>query len=292
MGLAAERLSEPVVLRYRPHLRWMYKLYLAIGYLMGGGALVLGAAIAYFEIRSAAYGGVGVLLFLAFEFWALARFMLGPLAQASVEVRPDGATLIRFGKRIEIPFSELKAMKTSSVPYLGGWFTLCLKSGKRYKFTVVLERSDLLLDAVGAARPDLYAAKRVLNYRRTAVFADQSWARLYEKARAWPSLLFKYLVVPAVVGAFVIPLATKFLGDKFGVGTGIAVGMLYSLLAVALYIGGEYVLAWRLRNRLKANPADVGRDPASERSVTAWLNGVYYLSAAAVATVSVLMGWL
>ncbi len=291
MGLAAERLSEPVVLQYRPHVRWMYKAGMVVGWLLLAVALALGAYAAS-RGSNAIMASAGVTLFFALEFLLLSYFLMRPLALCRVEVRPDGFTTHRVNKRIDVSYADVTSLKFSALAYTGGWFALKFKSGKGLKFTVVLERSDLLLDAVYQARPDLCSAKKFHAYRRTAVFADQSWSRLYERGRQWFRLSFKYVLFPLACGAAAGACLTMKWDEKAAGGVALLVAGLPLYYGIALFMIAEYWMAWHLKGVLTRDPGAIRRDIAYERKIQRVAGLLYYLPILGVTVAAVVFAFL
>jgi len=207
-------------------------------------------------------------------------------------VRRDGFTLDRVGKRIEVPYSDLKAVGFSSLAYTGGWFTLKLKSGKRYKFTVVLERSDLLLDAVFAARPDICPEKKFHAYRRTSIFSDQSWSRLYERARQWFRLILKYVVLAPAAGAAIGFLLSQNLEPKVAWCLGGAAAGFCFYYGIFLFMASEYWMAWHLKGVLKRDPSAIQRDLAYERKIQSVVGWLFYLTVSGVVVAAAIVAYL
>lgn len=188
MDSAAQRITEPPVsrlLEYRPHLKWSC-------------FLALGAGLAFFGLAFLGLGAIafgGALLSLAIAFFAR------PFAFTRVFVSNEGVNLDRLGKILEIPFSRVTAIHFRYVPYLGGWFTLKREDGRAFRFTLALERSDYILDAVAAAQPLLVSAEKIEEYRRAAIVCDHSWARVYTAWKDWPLLTGIFLIWPTLMGS-------------------------------------------------------------------------------------------
>ena len=186
---------------------------------------------------------------LFFEAWVLIR----PLAVSFVQIFPNRIALDRVGKKIDLKFSDITAVRFSYIPYIGGWFSVETKTQKPYRFTVVLEQSETALDAIFAARPDVSDSKKLLRYRRTAIFADHSWARLYRKAKTWPALILKYLLFPLIL-AGALGLTVKKDPAAIFLGFTLVIFGLNMIFGGTLYLLEEILLGWRLRKILLHSP--------------------------------------
>lgn len=258
-------------LQYRPHVRASYKALLVIALI--GTVAVLGLSYLQFAAGQQQVamivlcGGMLMPLILILE----AHLLVRPMATAKVHVRSDGITLERLGEKIEIHFSEVAAVKFSYIPYLGGWFSLVLQSGKSYRFTVVLERSEYILEAISAVRPGIVRSEDLLAYRRTAIMSDHSWARVYAKAKNWQGLVLKYFVLPALLAGVTL----IFLRDSPDAFAFLSLVKLYTLIwALNLSVGlaltfalSELVLVIHGKEKLLKDPAHVTRDLDFEKKV-------------------------
>jgi hypothetical protein len=209
-----------------------------------------------------------------------ALFLIRPLAFAKIRVEPDGLSLETIGKTVNISFSEIESVHFASVPYMGGWFRLNLASKKKYRFTVVLERSEYILEAIAAARGELISINDLEKYRRTAILSDHSWARFYGAFKAWPKLLIKFFVLPLALAAIGLAIRKLFFNQgPLPLKTGIA--FCFFILAANGFIGvaawylGEITLMAKGRSALLADPQSTRRDTAVENKITmraSWLH--------------------
>jgi hypothetical protein len=269
--------QEPIrILKYRPHLKWIYYAVLWTAVILFTANIIFSG---FLFLNDSATIGMGTLLFgifIAVLLWAEARYLLRPMAFAEVKVYSDRVVVDRVGKLFEILYSNIEKVNLAKVSYVGGWFTLVLKTPvegkKKLKFTVVLERSDYVLDAIHKHSPALFAESSLESYRRTAVYSDHSWGRIYANAAAWPLILLKYLVIPGVAGY------VAFLTGKKAPMILAPAGML--IFAYLVFIGEEFILGYRLRKRLKNNAQDLVRDVKDEQGVMT--KGLYVYGAGVV----------
>ena len=70
------------------------------------------------------------------------------MAISKIQVYPDKLLIKRGKKEIIILFDDIVELKTTVNKIFGSWFKIVLKNKKKYRFTMVLERSDYVLDAL------------------------------------------------------------------------------------------------------------------------------------------------
>lgn len=267
--------SEPRKLMYRPHVRWLYKSLM--------GASILGEALVVFvAIVVATTGNIGsalglffagslLPLILALEAW----FLLRPMAKCFVQVFHDRLILERIGKTIEIPYEEITEVKLSHLPYTGGWCVIRSKGRKDYRFTVVLERSEYILETISAYNPNLFEHKKLENYRRTSIYCDHSWARLYDIPKKWMSLVQKFILLPVGVALLHSMVAHDF-SPQMLVPNLFKYTLFNLLLGYVFYLVGEFCIGHHLKKTLAESPAAVVRDTAAENKIQHQINLYFY----------------
>jgi len=190
MSNAAEKIEfEPRLhlqrsLEYRPHVKWMY--YCSLVFMSLFAFLVASFTVSEFAAGNIEFSfGVGFFgLFISAILYMQNRFIIRPLAFSKVHVNSDGIILERLGEEILIYFDEIEGIDFAEIKSLGGWFKVKLVSGESYRFTVVLERSEYVLEAIAAANSHIVSSEALENYRLTSIAADHSWARLYSLFRS------------------------------------------------------------------------------------------------------------
>ena len=86
-------------------------------------------------------------------------------------------------KEITIPFDDVVELKSAVNKNVGGWFKLILKNKKKYRFTIVLERVDYILDAIVKYNPNLMEQEKYLKLRKHLILSDHGLGRLYDMFR-------------------------------------------------------------------------------------------------------------
>lgn len=273
---------------YRPHLRTAYYTMLALAGL--SVSLVSGlAALAYLndsEEVALVVAVAGALVPLGFLLQA--RLVFKPMAFLKIHVHQAGLTLENPDRTTELPFNEVKNIEFSHLPYLGGWFTLNMNSGDRHRFNVGLERSEYILEMLASARADIVDTMKLLNYRRTAVLVDHSWARSVEHFGQYKQWLFKYLAVP-LVAMIEWVACTVFVAQKAMPDTSKIFGVLLVMLAANLIMGlfftfaaEELFLMARGNKALMKDASYLRRDLDFEKKADRFSYAVHWILALAI----------
>lgn len=255
-------------LKYRPHLKWTYYFLLIVSALLWLPVLV--AAVQ--KILAASYlQGFNILFFASIGpafIWMQARFILKPLAFSTIDVFPDRLEIDRMGKKRVMPFEAISQIKFSFIRNTGGWFRIILKDKSSYRFTVVLERGEYILEAISAYRPSLVPIKDLETYRRTTIISDHTWAHMYGKLENKKALLLKFVAEP-IGAAFLLVVLAKFMGNNVNARS-------FFVLAIIFCIGQAAIsfLAWwitsiiltlKTRSNLIKDPNSVSRDMVFEK---------------------------
>jgi hypothetical protein len=262
--VAREGLTRTI--EYRPHLRMLYVALLSAG--LGYGVLTLAlSAFCFFKGSPKeawfllAYG-----LAIPFIFCLEAYFYVRPLAYTKVHVSPEGISVREMHRIRKIPYEEIEKVRFSHVPYMTGSFQIELKKRTRQKFTIALERSEYVLEAIASARPGLIDPEELLSYRRTAILADHSWARFYGRLKDRKSMMVEYVAAPfltSVVAATIIKFDQ--IRDPLTFLTGWFL-LFVVILAVNVgcgvfsWFGVNIAMVKNGRARLLADPTQVRRD--------------------------------
>jgi hypothetical protein len=140
--------------------------------------------------------GLYVNLFLNVIIYLEYFFLLRPLALTKIQVFEDRLFIKRGSKEIIVPFEDIVEIKSSVNKWLGGWFKLILKDKKAHRFTVVLNRSDYILDAVIKFNSKLLEEKKYIDLRTKLILIDHNFSRMNDILwRRFPIISFSHLVV-------------------------------------------------------------------------------------------------
>lgn len=228
---------------------------------------------------------LGTLIVYLVERW------LNQLSRTEIQAFSDHL-LIRTGSRTEkVYFTDIQTLSGRSSPGLGGWLHLMTKEGKSYRFTMVLERIDYILDAIIARRPDLLPEAEFKKLRIHLVLSDHNSARLYDffSSERRPYTLTYLLGLPGLTVLFLgfqsheqirlWQLVPALLNSLVWV----AIGSL--ILALPAVILSNLYFSWRFLRDSKAHANNKMRDLAVETRVyrrimpMAWVISILFLVA-------------
>lgn len=254
---------------YRPHVRVTYFI----------GWLITLAAISPFVRallnRDLYQQPLGlVLAFLGFNLLAVgsliaALFFMHQLAFKKFKVQPDKLDIIVQGKVVAtLDYRDIESLRFAHIPLLLGMFTIVLKNKREYIFTMAIERSEYILDAIYSARPELFAIEKLQDYRLSSVVVDHAAHRLEKRARNWQRFIIKFLLYPGLAAAAYFA-AHILRGDKYQF-VDYAWGWAYSiwahlLLSVLIYSIYDSIIIRQEKEKLRQNPNDLRVDLAKEK---------------------------
>ncbi|MCB0378927.1 MAG: hypothetical protein KDD33_10580 [Bdellovibrionales bacterium] len=258
------------ILHYRPHIKWCYYGLIALAIVSSLQSVL---TLAYFASNGRLADmalPVIILSTLPILFLFLAEQIFKPMAFTATYVFTNKLVLDRMGERVEIPFDDIQSIQFNFVAYTGGLFRLVLKNGRSRYFTVVLERSDYILDAIADYKPEIIDEKKLTKFRRTAVVIDHSWARIYDLKNYWRTTLLAATTNPIIViGAFSLYalMTGKYLSPTKAVSL-IAGFSLLNLAIMSFTTGArEAYLSYQTQKQIKAQPNNLMRDRSKERTI-------------------------
>lgn len=271
-GSFVARSSLNRVITYRPHVRWTYRLVLLMGLFYFG---ILAISVFFksdflvFDSQEQFFSAEIVLFSSSLWIFLLLvnQFLYKPTAFSVVTVKPRELEILKNGKTQKVPFEDVEKINFFLPAFVGGAFVLQLKDKSTQAFTINLERSEYILEALYSFNPNLVPSENIEMYRRRLIIADQSNARSYERLQKWNSVLTKYMIVPAVIsliqllrdtlihqnvtGSSVVSNFPNYFFVSFAWNT--VVGMI-------IFIVIDTILRSKDRQRLTSNPNFVRRD--------------------------------
>lgn len=159
-------------------------------------------------------------------------FFFGRFTKILVTLTDDEIIYKNIKGETRIPIADIQRIETPSINYAGGWITI-ISSKDTIRLTVALENiGDFVknlknfLDKKGAQ--NTYNRQTMFSFYKTAVYADQSWERLYEiflkmcgggiGLSALSIFISILLGKPAVIiwlltGALFLPIVIYFIGE-------------------------------------------------------------------------------
>ncbi len=234
---------------YRRHVKFSYFAILGMSAVLGLFVLIGVVAV---SLKGDFTGVLYLLLvgaILPTILFLEAQYLIKPLAYSFVDIFEDHFLLNRLGKIEVFNFHEIEKVTFSYIPMLGGWYSVKCKNSKPRKFTVVLENSHYILDAINQKYPNLIDQKKLGNFRRTAIYGTQSWDRTYKKVGNWPLLLAKYLGLPLALAAGIV----TFREWSFGSALSAAVSLNF-FWGFFVYLLEEFFIGWKTRRQMLNAP--------------------------------------
>jgi hypothetical protein len=212
---------------------------------------------------------IALLITSAFGIVALIVLLLKSKAKSSVHVTPESITIDTSGKKTEIKLSDIKSVKLKYS--LNGWCKLITQSGETHKFTMALERSEYILEALRRINPEVLSEADFNKYRAKAIISDHCWARIFGRVLNIKKIIFKYILFNAILSAgLAYSLKNSGLGlNIVSIGMLVFLGLLVISMAASNFIANftEYHLIKRAFRRIKEDPSYRVRDMAYEAKV-------------------------
>lgn len=238
---------------YRKHLRNPLKFFLSMGCFLEIIVFLFGSILCIkvlddisISIIVLAILLVGITLILSLEFLFIYFILYRRFKYINVSLTDKGI-VYKNSKGIQcISYDQIEEIKFPSIRYLGGWMKIV--SGKQtIRLTVVLEN---LGDFINKLKEKLsknnvnkvYDERKLFNFQKTAVYADYSWARIYEsfKIRA---ILFIVLCILTLCFAFISNIGSIYMLIT-------VVIVLYPLIS---YIISEIIIGIKFSKKVKAD---------------------------------------
>ena len=222
-----EKLSLPHFIRelkYRSQVVWACRLVFFFDIII---AVCLCGVIflTWNKLKFGPEGFVGikyVVLYSLIVFYLIAshlirRFFFKPLATSIVDVFKDKVRVKNNRKEYEVLFSDIKQVKFK-VTFIGGWISLITHSGKKFRFTSVLERPEYLVQALYDYNKDFINENKFKHYIETLVSFDHFQARIYsffkKEKKYIGSIIFFIPPVLGVLACYLVQKSKFFIYDK------------------------------------------------------------------------------
>jgi hypothetical protein len=188
------------------------------------------------------------------------------------------------GRRIEVKIAgkvdqfDVSEVKSISIPANSGLVIVRLQDGREFSFSIMLERPDYLLDALVQQDRNLVAGQSFMEFRQATIFADHSWARLYDQIRDWIRLPIFFVGLPAIL-LLLQYYARQFLFDMIQPIEFIDFAVIFTfnaLLIFFVYGATETRLFREFRHVMQDDPTQVRRNLDLERDERRRM-GVHYM---------------
>lgn len=262
---------------YRKHLREPAKFFLAmvmivlIGYVIGVTLVISnihGIDITRIAIVISVIGVVFV-GFISLEFLIIYFIMYRRFKKIKMTLTEEGIIYINTKGETIIAYEDIKDIKLPSIKYTGGWLKIIHSTGN-IRLTVVLENiGDLVkslknkLDEKNMSQ--IYDEKAMYKFLKTAEYSDQSWERIYGKAK----FFIFYIVINLAIAVF----ASTFI-NQFLVRDGLIIVAYFG--PFMLYLISEIILIRKLAkgaSRIEFSVPE--RDKSFENRIYKWAFGIY-----------------
>lgn len=101
----------------------------------------------------------------------------------SIKLGEQGIVYTNIKEQIFIPYEDINMIQFPSIKYMGGWTKIVYRNGN-IRLTVVLENIGEFMEELKQKLDernmmDVYDEDKFFSFYKTAVFADESWERLY-----------------------------------------------------------------------------------------------------------------
>lgn len=197
---------------YRKHLRApgsyivRYALILYLGIiLMVAGILMNDESMPKDGLVFAIFGIVllVILLFISLELLLMYHLFMKRFKSISVELEEDAIVYTNSKGQQIIPYRDITMIKFPSIKYTGGWMKIIYKGGN-VRLTVVLENiGDFSRELKKKLQENemeyVYNEKKLFSFYKTAVFADESWERVYRNYKMQLVTFYLSIIVTSVV---------------------------------------------------------------------------------------------
>lgn len=237
---------------YRKHLRVGFQywiMYLGIIYsfiLIMALGMILADGNGIEKVYLSIFGAVilGFFLFMFLEIGFLYLVFLRRFKSIRVNLTKDAIVYTNSKTQTIIPYEEIEELKFPSIKYTGGWVKIIHKSGN-IRLTVVLENiGDFIwelkekLQESGMTR--VYNEKKMFSFFKTAVFADESWDRLFSNMKIHLLAYYSCMVLTIILLMF----QGNSSSSKF-----LIIGSIFAPLAG--YLIAEIIIGFQVKKRVK-----------------------------------------
>jgi len=144
-----------------------------------------------------------VLILMLLEVGIIYLILLRRFRSISVTLTDDGIVYNNSKKQIIIPYEDVQKLVFPSVKYTGGWIKIVYRGGN-IRLTVVLEHIGDFIYELKKKMDDremshVYNEKKLISFFKTAVFADESWARIYHNYKLQLVISYICLIMTTVM---------------------------------------------------------------------------------------------
>tara|TARA_B100000749_G_scaffold280887_2_gene280032 strand:+ start:95126 stop:95959 length:834 start_codon:yes stop_codon:yes gene_type:complete len=137
----------------------------------------------------------GVIISLFYRLLVYVR----PRVFSRYEVFDQHVDIINGKKVKKMEFNQIQRIRFSwTSPRFFGGFTVYLKSGQKFVFSSILERSEQVLVRIDRSRPDLIDEGLFKKYMNFSEWTPHAWDRIRLRIQQVPMLIIKIFALPLV----------------------------------------------------------------------------------------------
>ena len=118
--------------------------------------------------------------FFGFFIFMTNYFFYWPMAISKIQVFEDRILITRGKKEIIIPFLNIASLEFPKNKSMTGWFKIILKDKNTYRFSILLERVDYILDAIYRFNSNLLEENEFKKNRTNLILSEHNVSRLYD----------------------------------------------------------------------------------------------------------------
>lgn len=252
---------------YRKHLRAPFKTYLLMEVLMFSTILImtLGLVITNNKLKEGILpymiGIITLIMFAIITIELVIIYIIFVKRFRSISVELTDTAIVyknSMGDTI-IPYEDIQKMEFPSIKYTGGWVKIIHKTGN-IRLTVVLENIGKFICELKEKMNErdmnyVYNKKKLFSFYKTAVFAEESWERIYGNYKIQIGISYFSMIMTTVL----LYLFDSSLNNQFILG---------SLFAPLFgYILSEIIIGVKVKKRVERDSLSLlPRDTKFENS--------------------------
>ncbi|MFZ7120312.1 MAG: hypothetical protein ACOWWH_05115 [Eubacteriaceae bacterium] len=175
----------------------------------------------------------------------LTWYFLGRFMKIRFSIDNEQIIYKNYKSETVIKFEEIDKLKFSFIPYIGGWIKIISKN-ETIRLTVVIKDIHKLLMSTKEALDkknmnNVYSDKAYNTFLKTAVYADDSWERLY---KIWWKLLL-FTIAATIIGTILGGLSFSYFLNTF------LLGLFSYFYPTIIYVITEVIFIMKIRQLSK-----------------------------------------
>jgi len=200
---------------YRKHLRASFKSFIKAIMILILGIVIIAFGLLFTNQRKMSINDTAVivivfvivilivLIIMLLEVGIIYLVLLKRFKSINVTLTDDAIVYNNAKKQIIIPYEDIQKLVFPSVKYTGGWIKIVYKGGS-IRLTVVLEHIGDFVYELKQKMDDremahVYNEKKLVSFFKTAVFADESWERIYHNYKIQLVITYFCLIMTTIM---------------------------------------------------------------------------------------------